>query len=107
MKIEMSCGDLALKQHGIALLRRARGVRLVAIHGTAWLTIDGERRDVVLNAGDAFAIETDADVVITALAGPVDLALRADTQPSAGERLWARVRGAFALPRRVAAGAVS
>ena len=76
MSIELSRGILTLKRQGIAVLRRSRGLRLTVARGTAWLTIDGESRDVVLNPCDQFVVHSDADVAISAIAGPVEISVR-------------------------------
>lgn len=108
MSIEVTAANLTLNKHGIAVLKRSRGVCLAVMRGTAWLTIDGERRDVVLQAGDRFVIESDADVAVSALAGPAAIAVRpAEPAPALPRlaplvRTWARVRR---LAAPVAAGA--
>jgi len=38
-------------------LADARGTTLRVDHGTLWLTQEGDRRDIVLGAGDAWTIE--------------------------------------------------
>lgn len=104
MSIELTRGNLTLRRHGIAVLRRSRGVRLKVARGTAWVTIDGESRDVVLSPCDQFVVHSDADVAISAIAGPVEISVR----PAAGKptqtmsvmesvaRTLSRVRGVFA-----------
>jgi hypothetical protein len=114
MSIELTRGNLTLKRHGIAVLRRSRGVRLTVARGTAWLTIDGESRDVVLNPCDHFDVHSDVAVAISAIAGPVEISLRpAAPKPTEAmsvlgsvARTWARIRGAFAGSAHAAAGVV-
>jgi len=114
MSIELARGNLTLKQHGIAVLKRSRGVRLAVMRGTAWLTIDGETRDIVLNAGEVYAVESNADVAISAIAGPVEISVRTQLTTMATEtkgmsrliRTWARIRGALAESGHAVAGVV-
>jgi hypothetical protein len=114
MSIELSRGNLTLKRNGIAVLRRSRGVRLMVARGTAWLTIDGESRDVVLHPCDQFVVQSDADVAISAIAGPVEISVRpAAPKPTevmsvlgSVTRALSRVRGAFAGSAHAAAGVV-
>ncbi len=102
MSIDLECGNLMLNRRGVALLRGARGLRVLGRRGAAWLTIDGERRDVVLNPGEAFVVDTDRDVVISALVGPVEVAVRAAPRRVRAP-LWARVVDLIAGTARVAA----
>ncbi|MGE5338932.1 MAG: DUF2917 domain-containing protein [Gemmatimonadota bacterium] len=112
MSIEMNRGRLTLRNHGVALLKHSRGAGVAIRQGTAWLTIDGEWRDVVLQPGESFVIATDADVVISAIAGPVEIALTAvapATNPgvaTALARAWTRLRGTPAASSQATAGAV-
>lgn len=94
MSIELTHGKLTLNAHGVALLTRARGVRVTAQRGTAWLTIDGVREDVVLDPGDTYRIDSDRDVVISAIVGPVEVALHAPA-PAAESTLASRLRERF------------
>jgi len=112
MSIELTRGNLTLKHRGIAVFKRSCGVRLMVARGTAWLTIDGESRDVVLNPCDQFVVQSDADVAISAIAGPVEISVRpAATAPAQaasvmGEvaRTWSRLRGALAGSTHAVAG---
>jgi hypothetical protein len=114
MSIELSRGILTLKRRGIAVLRRSRGLRLTVARGTAWLTIDGESRDVVLNPCDQFVVHSDADVAISAIAGPVEISVRPAAKKPAGTRrvmgsaarFWSRVRAMFAGSAHASAGVV-
>ncbi len=112
MSIELTRGRLTLRKQGVALLKHSRGAGVAVRQGTAWLTIDGERRDVVLEPGESFVISSDADVVISAIAGPVEIALTA-VAPTAERgvaatlaRAWTRLRGAPTASGHSAAEAV-
>lgn len=54
--------------HGRALrIERARGTRLVCRQGTAWVTMDGDGRDIVLAPGASFVVDSDGAVTVGAL----------------------------------------
>jgi len=48
-------------------LERARGARLVCRQGTAWITMDGDERDIVLAPGASFVVDSDGAVTVGAL----------------------------------------
>jgi hypothetical protein len=76
-------------------LRRARGHRIVCVRGELWITVDGRLDDFFLVAGEAFAIETDARIVVYAVE---DSAFRvvARELPTTRHRWWHALRNAFA-----------
>lgn len=49
--------------------------RLASAAGTLWVTIDHDRRDIVLEPGQGLALAGDAPVLIGALGGPALLDL--------------------------------
>lgn len=60
---------LALENERIARLDQVRGATLRVRCGTAWITIDNDRRDIVLEAGDRFVIDTAQPVLLQSLGG--------------------------------------
>jgi hypothetical protein len=48
-------------------LHDARGTRLRAVAGTAWVTVDRERRDWVLEPGDELVVDSTGGVLVMAL----------------------------------------
>jgi Protein of unknown function (DUF2917) len=65
--------DLYRAAHELAKgrLRRihdGQGLRVQCLGGCLWLTQDGDRRDIVLEAGDGFTIDRDGDTYLSALA---------------------------------------
>ncbi len=90
MTFEINDGVLQLQGGGYARLERARGTRLAGICGNAWITVDGDTRDIVLAPGDAFELESDAAVLVTAIGGNVRLGVHA---PDETERRAARTPG--------------
>jgi hypothetical protein len=72
---------------------RLRGSRLECRGGTLWITVDGQTRDVVLEAGDDFECESSAPVVVHALGGPAVMTLKEHpvAPTSAWKRAWAAI----------------
>lgn len=67
MRIRLSDSELALARRQVICLADAAGVRIVARSGSFWVTQDGDRRDVVLEAGDSVVVAGTARVVVQAL----------------------------------------
>ena len=61
---------LGLDKDQMARLARACDTRLECVDGVAWITVDGDRRDIVLSRGESFVVESGADVIVYALQGP-------------------------------------
>jgi Protein of unknown function (DUF2917) len=59
-----------------------RPAHLASAQGTVWVTIDHDPRDIVLEAGDAMDLWSDAPVVVSTLGGPAVLELTATSQPA-------------------------
>src|SRR5437773_1940921 len=64
MRIDTHHARLPLRIGEAAHLRDARDTRLTSLRGIAWVTIDGDRRDIVLEPGDSFVVDSDARVVV-------------------------------------------
>jgi len=58
---------LRLDQHQHVQFRHLCGWSLRAIGGSLWITQDGDRRDIVLEPGEVFRIESNSPVLIGAL----------------------------------------
>ena len=58
MWIDTKSARLLVKAQQPLRLLSARGTRLRAVQGTVWITIDHDRRDIVLNAGDSFVVDS-------------------------------------------------
>lgn len=48
-------------------LNAARGTLLRAVRGTLWVTIDSDPRDIVLDAGESFVVDSDQPLFVMAL----------------------------------------
>ncbi len=47
-------------------LRNVRNSTIKVVSGTLWLTMEGDTRDVILNAGESFTVERDGVTVLAA-----------------------------------------
>jgi hypothetical protein len=52
------------------------------LEGFAWITIDGDRQDLVLGAGETYVVDTSDKVIVSALRGTARIAVRASGQPA-------------------------
>jgi len=68
MDINLHEATIALPRQAVTTLRGARGLRLVAVTGSLWITQDGDRRDYFLESGEDLDVTTDGAVVVQAQA---------------------------------------
>lgn len=68
MKPDSNRFDLSLRKDAMLRLPDAASVQIDCRDGTVWITLDSDRRDIVLEAGDRFASTEHRHAVITALA---------------------------------------
>jgi hypothetical protein len=78
MRIDTHHARLPLSIGEAAHLQDARDTRLTSLRGIAWVTIDGDRRDIVLEPGDSFVVDSDARVVVYPLRAGQALELAVD-----------------------------
>ena len=73
-------------------LKDARGARLRAVQGTLWVTIDGDLRDIVLDTGESFVVDSDQPLVVMPLGECATVDVRsprsADARPGWLRALW-------------------
>ncbi len=62
----------------ITRLEHACNTRLSVVRGQAWITIDGDPRDIVLEPGSQFVVDSDQPVLIYALNAGRPLELEID-----------------------------
>lgn len=67
MDNDLMLGARALGKGRIRRVHHALGQRVECLSGTLWVTQDGDIRDIVLGAGDAFAFDRPGDALISAL----------------------------------------
>ena len=77
----MNSNDLKLTstslRNGEALhLQRALGQRIEALVGRVWITMDGDLRDIVLDAGEGFTVDRATGVLISAISDAQFVVLR-------------------------------
>lgn len=69
--------SLNLAHNQAVKLTRARATRVSVSEGLAWVTIDGQLRDIVLESGQSFVVDSNDKVVVFALQGPAAVQLDA------------------------------
>jgi Protein of unknown function (DUF2917) len=67
MWIKTANARMALTAQRATRLNRACGATLRGLRGTAWVTIDGDRRDIVLEPGDSFVVDSSQPLLILPL----------------------------------------
>jgi hypothetical protein len=70
--------ELNLADDEVARLTDACDSRLEVTQGFVWVTIDGDRNDVVLGAGESFLIDSRDVVTVSAIRGAAALKVRAN-----------------------------
>ncbi|MGM9479930.1 DUF2917 domain-containing protein [Roseateles sp. NT4] len=76
MLIDVPRTRLLLQRGQISRLPEARATHLCSASGTLWITIDHDSRDIVLEPGQCFVVQSDEAVTVSALSGPAVLDLR-------------------------------
>jgi hypothetical protein len=71
---------LNLPRNASSRLSNAAATRLHVVDGVAWITIDGDPRDIVLERGRSFDVDSDAEVIVFALGGPVAVEVHAPAE---------------------------
>lgn len=77
MLLNTEQATLNLLRNQVAKLSRARDTQLRCIDGVAWITIDNQPRDVVLERGQSFVVDSNDDVIVFALLGPAAVEINA------------------------------
>jgi hypothetical protein len=100
MLIRTRQARLPLTPGQLVRLDGACNTRLTARDGAAWITVDdGAGRDIVLGAGEAFVVDSNATVLVYAMATRPALDLEIDTVLRPGARC-ARAFGGWAARLR-------
>jgi len=66
MNIELNQNGLCLKPNQLVKVRGGRGHSIICHSGSVWVTQDGDPRDVVLRAGEAFTLDHDGPALLQA-----------------------------------------
>ena len=83
MWINTPSARLAVAAHRSLRLNAARGARLRAVQGTLWVTIDNDPRDIVLEPGESFTVESDRPLVVMPLGACATLDVKSAASPPA------------------------
>ncbi len=70
--------QLNLADDEVARLHDACDSRLEVAEGFVWITVDGDRNDVVIGAGESFLIDSKDVVTVSAIRGAASLRVRAN-----------------------------
>ena len=70
--------ELNLVDDEVARLRDACDSRLEVTQGFVWVTVEGDRNDVVLGAGESYLIDSRDVVTVSAIRGAASLRVRAN-----------------------------
>jgi hypothetical protein len=73
MWINSANARLAVDDRRGLRLNAARGTLLRSVRGTLWITIDNDPRDIVLDPGESFVVDTDEPLFAMALGGRATL----------------------------------
>ena len=113
MLIDTRNARLPLTVGNLARLVNACNTRVTVVRGQAWITIDGDPRDIVLEAGEQFVIDSNRKVVVYPLRSgvPMELSIDASAPPCKPRRRsgfggWLRTVQAAITPRPAAQLAV-
>ena len=66
MNLELNQDGLCLKRKQVLKVRGGSGHAIVCHSGSVWVTQAGDRRDIVLDAGESFALERNGLAVVQA-----------------------------------------
>ena len=86
---------IGLTRGSVMRIENGRGRWIEVMHGTLWITQDGDPGDVVLQAGEAFRLDRDGTALLTATGRCALTLVTVDqrvTRTSLRERLIAAVR---------------
>ena len=76
-------------QRGLRL-KDARGAKLRAVQGTLWVTIDNDLRDIVLDPGETFVVDSDQPLVVMPLGDCATVDVKSPTPPAVRVPGWLR-----------------
>ena len=77
MRLDTRQARLDLQQDQLARITQACRARIACLAGSAWITIDGDSRDLVLERGESFVVDSNANVIVAAIHGPASVVVNA------------------------------
>jgi len=104
MLLNAQRAQLNLADDEVARLNDARDSRLEVTQGFVWVTIDGDRNDVVLAAGESMLIDTRDIVTVSAIRGAASLKIHAKAGAAQRREAVARTRGRTSRFQQLLAG---
>jgi hypothetical protein len=66
MNIKLNQDELCLKRNQVVTVRGGLGHSIVCDSGTVWVTQDGDLRDIILRAGEAFTLDRNGPALVQA-----------------------------------------
>ena len=91
MNIELNQNGLCLKTNQVVKVRGGLGHSIVCHSGTVWVTQDGDPRDVILRAGDAFTFDREGPALVQAFE-PGAISIAQAQPPTRANRLAALLK---------------
>lgn len=64
---DLTLASTVLRKGEVLHLHHALGQRIEALGGRLWITMDGDLRDVVIDAGDGFTVDRSSNVLLSAM----------------------------------------
>ncbi len=64
---DLNLASTSLRKGEALHLQHALGQRIEALGGHVWITMDGDLRDIVLDAGEGFTVDRGGDVLLSAI----------------------------------------
>ena len=74
---------LALAARRGLRLKDARGAKLRAVQGTLWVTLDNDPRDIVLDPGQSFVVDSNSALVVMPLGDCATVDVKSPPPPRA------------------------
>ena len=104
MLLNAQRAQLNLADDEVARLRDACDTRLEVTQGFVWVTVEGDRNDVVLGAGESFLIDSRDVVTVSAIRGAASLRVHAHVGAGQCRQAAARRSTGTSRFRQVLAG---
>jgi hypothetical protein len=102
MNDKIGRNTMTLAAGDVVTLFRPRGLRFASCRGVLWLTIDGERDDVILQPGESMVARGNAAIVVSALHDEAVLRIR--KAPSRRHAAWSPTAALRTQLQRLVAG---
>lgn len=67
MNVDLIAATRHLHKGEILRLAHGRGRRIESLAGSLWITVDHDRRDIVVDAGEGYTVDAPGDVIVSAL----------------------------------------